>query len=52
MTNKEKKEYLARCENTAEQVRQLREAFMQKGFTSDEAFKLVCLLIPIVALNE
>jgi len=52
MTNKEKKEYLVQCESTAEQARQLCEAFTRKGFTSDEAFKLVCLFIPVVDINE
>ena len=52
MTKKQEKEYLVQCESTAEQVRQLREAFMRKGFTSDESFKLVCLIIPTVAYNE
>lgn len=52
MTKKQEKDYLAQCENTAQQLKTLHDALMSKGFTSDEAFKLVCLIIPTVHYDE
>jgi len=49
---KNDKAYLTQCENVATQCKTLYETLMNKGFTSDEAFKLLCLIIPTVHYDE
>jgi len=34
------------CEDAASRCKELHDAFMSKGFTSDQSFKLLCLVIP------